>query len=256
MRPLGFARVVLRERNTTTTIKTKKQVKRLVFATPLLLMYQPAERMNFSIARFLWSLRYLPGRDRLEALVFIYIPTRIAHKNSSEDDATALVLRLMDPPQVDLGEGRVRAGREVTLRDMVTTVGQLRKSTGFQPQYGLDYQCVTVLGTVPDIQPKTTQTKIGDKVVTGHIWDFSGGKFDQGNVIIRHRYGNVYDKATGKTTQKWVPDEPAGSLMKDLPWDRPSRGAHIPWNGFEWGNLEYFRGDANDGDWNVVAEPQ
>lgn len=77
-RPLGLVRVFLVKRTTAGPghrITDEAFVQQqLVFASPLLPMWAAAPTDNFSISRFFWSLRGMPGASELEAVVLVYIP--------------------------------------------------------------------------------------------------------------------------------------------------------------------------------------
>ena len=48
----------------------------LLYASPLLPMWESAPTANYSISRYLWSLRELPGREHVQAFWFFYVPQR------------------------------------------------------------------------------------------------------------------------------------------------------------------------------------
>lgn len=210
-RPLGFARLVLRDRAS----------KKVLFATPLLLMYTNV--YSLPIARYLWSLRWLGGRQTLEALWLIYMTTREIKKSGEQDD-TALTVQLVYP----------ETGRGTTLSQMVQKVRELKKKPDWNPVCGGDYICITILASSPDIV----------KNQENQPWSFKKGSFDQGNVIVLHRYGNFYNPDTKTTTQTWQPDgDPMGNL-KTLPWDRPTYGkGYEKITGLKWDSFPYLKGD-------------
>src|SRR5690554_3411411 len=48
----------------------------LLYASPLLPMWEAAPTANYSISRYLWSLRDLPGGENVQAFWFFYVPQR------------------------------------------------------------------------------------------------------------------------------------------------------------------------------------
>jgi hypothetical protein len=80
--PLGFARFALIRRGklpSNVEFKPGNARKlitenRIVYASPLLRMHSEEDSQNYSIARYLWSLRNFPARETLEPWWFIYIP--------------------------------------------------------------------------------------------------------------------------------------------------------------------------------------
>jgi hypothetical protein len=78
-RPIGVVRLVIGRRINTTTGKPVDRVHDpmdgwLLYASPLLRMYETDGTLNYSIARLLWSLRELPGGDQLQAIWQISTP--------------------------------------------------------------------------------------------------------------------------------------------------------------------------------------
>ncbi|WP_437972222.1 hypothetical protein WMF04_24285 [Sorangium sp. So ce260] len=69
-RPLGLARFALTTRNPT---RTEDDV---YFISRLLRMYGNDASLNFTIAKYLWSLRKLPGYQNLQGWWIVYVPTR------------------------------------------------------------------------------------------------------------------------------------------------------------------------------------
>jgi len=201
-RPLGMCRLVLRN----------KATQRLVFATPLLLMYGAAADDNFSIARHMWALRWMPGRDQLEGLFLIYIP------------------------QWALATEMLGAQRTVSLGEMIAQVQQSGSTAS--------WNCITVLSTWPDIEvvgkgPNSTwRTKKTPADCT------------QGLTVIRHRRSykddpvsfNFYPPLPGDIYQ----------LVNNLPWDKPSCSKGSAVTSLDWSGLEHFRGDWDGAAWNEV----
>lgn len=83
-RPLGMARVILMKRGW-----PKNKVayyndaygqevldKWLVFASPLMRMYEEAPLQNFPLARFAWAVREMPGMKDLEAIMLFDVPRK------------------------------------------------------------------------------------------------------------------------------------------------------------------------------------
>jgi hypothetical protein len=244
-RPIGLARLVLRDRKS----------GKLVFATPLLLMHGPELKMNFSIARFMWALRHMPGREQLEGLVLIFIPHRIAHSDQRKDDQTALMLQLLNPPTMPTGDGGQKKPREASLREMVAKVRDLKGQQDWSPACFRDYKCITIIHTMQDLRQKDTtwtdpETK---KKVPSTIWQVVSGSFEQGLVGVRHR--EVSPPGTGTTV--WSPNTPGDlSALGALPWDQPSFGkgfgSEEDWQKLDWTGFEYFKGSWDGTRWNAV----
>ncbi len=99
VRPLGFARLFLVARGASITMRSLATLKSsglLIYVSPVVRMWaedddmlvtsknvgnaddnkaaaaEDKDRQNFSIARYLWSLRMFPGRDAVEPMWFIY----------------------------------------------------------------------------------------------------------------------------------------------------------------------------------------
>lgn len=81
LRPLGLARLVMHDRAEKIgnaqigEIGTDKG-SWMLYASPLVPMYEADDRANYSIVRYAWSLRGLPASDRVTAMWFIYLPKR------------------------------------------------------------------------------------------------------------------------------------------------------------------------------------
>jgi hypothetical protein len=75
-RPVGLARFVLTTRGAkfTAAIDAKNPPGDLLFVSRLLRTYGDAEDQNFTLARYLWSLRNLPGTTNLQAYWMFYAP--------------------------------------------------------------------------------------------------------------------------------------------------------------------------------------
>ncbi len=79
-RPLGLARLVLLDRNIrVTSVRQIIEKGALIYASPALTMYfndssADFEKSNYSITRYLWSLRDHPGSANTKAIWMIYIP--------------------------------------------------------------------------------------------------------------------------------------------------------------------------------------
>jgi outer membrane protein OmpA-like peptidoglycan-associated protein len=74
-RPLGFARLIIVKKDVTITQKNYNEFSNwLIYASPLLRMYEDDSSQNFAISRYIWSLR---GADADDARIiwWIYIPT-------------------------------------------------------------------------------------------------------------------------------------------------------------------------------------
>jgi hypothetical protein len=66
-RPLGLARLVLRRIST----------NRILYASPLLFMHDMSHPFaNYSMARYLYTLRRMPGREEIDATWVVYLPQR------------------------------------------------------------------------------------------------------------------------------------------------------------------------------------
>jgi hypothetical protein len=233
--------------------------KKLVFATPLLLMHMPESTMNFSIARFLGALRGMKGREKIEGLALIYIPQRMAHANEQQDDQTALMLQLKDPPvPLDPYENTpLKTPREVTLREMVAEVRELKNNPNWSPSgvwannAPADYKCIAVLHTMADLRQKeVTHVKWGKN----SIWESVPDSFTQGLAGVR----NWETSPPGSGTTQWKPSAP-GDLASchTLPWDRPSFGngfgTEEDWLKLDWSKFEYFKGSWDGTQWNAVS---
>jgi hypothetical protein len=75
--PLGFVRLVLLRRGFKVSPKNAflfRQQDWLLYASPLLRMWEDAEDANYSVARYLWSLRGFPSLDKVEPFWFFYAP--------------------------------------------------------------------------------------------------------------------------------------------------------------------------------------
>jgi hypothetical protein len=77
-RPLGLARLILARRNKANGDPVnllKDDAKNwLIYASPLLRMYEDDAKSNYAASRYAWSLRDLPGADQVQALWLISIP--------------------------------------------------------------------------------------------------------------------------------------------------------------------------------------
>jgi hypothetical protein len=79
-RPLGVARLVLLQRDGTSRL-FRQNVERvmkdgtLVYMSPGVLLYGPGEDQNYALARLAWSLRSLPGADKLLMMWLVCAPT-------------------------------------------------------------------------------------------------------------------------------------------------------------------------------------
>lgn len=104
--PLGMARLVLLDNTAPLDADPSKPdyVHPIIYATPLLDMhtgtmypeFKPFQ--NFSIARYLWSLRELPGRDAITAVWLIDIPQRSLAREYMDEGAlrTTSLVQLAD----------------------------------------------------------------------------------------------------------------------------------------------------------------
>jgi hypothetical protein len=73
-RPLGFARLVISQKEASDDEPLK--LSNILYASPLLLMYTEEEEMNFSVARYLWSLRGIGG-GKIRAWWYIDTPFKL-----------------------------------------------------------------------------------------------------------------------------------------------------------------------------------
>ncbi|WP_437338490.1 hypothetical protein [Sorangium sp. So ce394] len=75
-RPIGFTRLVLTMRDATfpSPIDPKNPPPGLLFVSRLLRMWGDTEDRNFTIARYFWSLRNLPGTRDVQAFWVFYVP--------------------------------------------------------------------------------------------------------------------------------------------------------------------------------------
>ncbi len=246
-RPLGFVRLVLRELDS----------KKLVFATPLLLMHEPQPERNYSIARFLGALRGLVGREKLEGMALIYIPQREAHGNEKNDDPHALMLRLKDPPVPAVAEGETpKAPREVTLREMVEDVRRARQSPTWNPspvwhnKMPADFKCIVVLHTLEDLVQKEMTDSQKRKYP---IWVKQANSFKEGLAGVRN--WEISPPSSGTTV--WKPSAPTDlASWHTLPWDKPTFGAKFgtaeDWAKMDWSKFEYFKGSWDGSQWNSI----
>ena len=199
-RPLGICRFVLRDKST----------QKLVFATPLLLMHGAEEIDNYSIARHMWSLRWMPGREKLEGIFLIYIPLW------------------------DLATEMLGAQRTVSLREM------MEKNDPKKNRFG--WRCITILSTWPDIEVAGKGSKSDWRTKTP-------AAYTQGLVVIRHRRHykdkdisfNFYPGLTGdmKPLVDLPWDRPScgkGSGVKNLDWNGVE---HFKgdWDGSAWNEI-------------------
>ncbi len=80
----------------------------LLYASPLLPMWESAPTANYSISRYLWSLRELPGREHVQAFWFFYVPQRELAEVMLEAGARVTVV---SPQATTMLEGLAETGR-------------------------------------------------------------------------------------------------------------------------------------------------
>lgn len=81
-RPLGYARLVLIDRQA----KTPHPPAAYLYVSPWLRMHRHGEpTKNYPYARYAWSLRGLPGNDRIEARWLFDTPSYLGKSNAPED---------------------------------------------------------------------------------------------------------------------------------------------------------------------------
>ncbi len=146
-RPLGFARLVLFDRELKDRPENRFSIKKqfeagaILYASPLLTMYLPdtatdSERSNYAISRFIWSLRQMPGRDRVEAHWYIYHPLWALAQAmiSAPRDSTAVKLAKSvsgDAPHRTLKRNTEPIGRiETTTDGRMLLGGKIAKEEG------------------------------------------------------------------------------------------------------------------------------
>lgn len=82
VRPLGLARLVIHDRSKSkiTPLDAMKvgtaDAPWMLYASPLVPMYEADARANYSIVRYAWSLRGMPCRDAVHVMWWIYVPER------------------------------------------------------------------------------------------------------------------------------------------------------------------------------------
>ena len=116
-RPLGLARLILaRTKNlktgNTTNFYRDPLKNWLLYASPLRLMYESGPDQNYSIARYLWSLRNLPGADEVQAFWQLSAP------RSTLFDAIAY-----PAPPTNTSLPSPRKPRDFTIRELIERVG-------------------------------------------------------------------------------------------------------------------------------------
>jgi hypothetical protein len=125
-RPLGFVRLVVVDRSLKKTAKKgildEFKIGAYLYVSPLLTMYSnddsaDSQRSNYSIARLIWSLRDLPGMDKLEVRWYIYHPVG------------DLAREMLDAPRtknaVDLATSVSSDPPSTTLRRLLVPIGEL-----------------------------------------------------------------------------------------------------------------------------------
>jgi hypothetical protein len=92
-RPIGLARLALVSRGAkfADAIDAKSPPKELLYVSRLLRMYGDTDDKNFTIARYYWSLRDLPGKEEIQAYWLLYVPRDVSvdAKASAEKKAQA-----------------------------------------------------------------------------------------------------------------------------------------------------------------------
>lgn len=193
-RPLGFARLVLR----------KRKDNSLIFATPLLFMYDRRNKIdNFSFARYLWSLRYMPGREHVVGTWQIYIP-----KNA-------------------LLEQMLTSNRQTALSKMLNTIYSPKK-VPVELKHGMNgntnFACIAFLSTVCDKKEKSVTWK-GQK---GSIWEDIPDSFKQGLVAVVANRRDKRSNLPPDNNRDWC-----------FPWNKPTGSVQLQENDIPC----YFRGE-------------
>ncbi len=78
-RPIGLARMVILERGKKVTPRNsldvgKPQAQWMLYASPLVPMYEKPSEANYSLMRYAWSLRGTPARGAVDVLWWLYLP--------------------------------------------------------------------------------------------------------------------------------------------------------------------------------------
>ena len=224
-RPLGLSRLVLTRRKTGT----------ILYASPLLLMYDPKELFqNFTISRYLWSLRLLPGRKSMDAIWQIYIPRyALAEQMIYTYDELPEIQAKKPPnkryqvskdPDFDPEKFR-KPAREKSLREM------LRAVHGAEPPEILteetDIRCVEYLSTSMDFAPAKSSPGRKDPDTFKKLNSYSKG-------IVRV-VGYFHAKSTESTIKPT-------DAKRRLPWDKPSGEVRLTKKELESSGASYFVG--------------
>ncbi len=138
--PVGFVRFVLQRRGVQVTPKNVWRFAEedwLLYASPLLPMWESAPTANYSISRYLWSLRDLPGREHVQAFWFFYVPQRelaevmleAGARERSIEELAGAALRRMKPitrEKYERREEHERIGRILADRTYPVADGTVR----------------------------------------------------------------------------------------------------------------------------------
>lgn len=81
LRPMGLARLVLVDRGKKIGLADLMKIGTpsapwMLYASPVVPMYEADDRANYAISRYVWSLRGMPASDKVAAMWWIYAPQR------------------------------------------------------------------------------------------------------------------------------------------------------------------------------------
>lgn len=118
-RPLGLARLAILARGKydekKVTAKTRSEVLKpdgaLVYASPLLRMWDDEDTQNYHLSRLVWSIRQLPNAQNLNAVWLVYVPKMVRIDGMTHDYATALA-------NADRNKGAIEVAQELLGADI------------------------------------------------------------------------------------------------------------------------------------------
>jgi len=111
-RPLGLARLFLMKRGAKVqpgNVWNFKKQEWLMYASPTMLTWESNQYDNYSIARYLWSLRDLPSSNELQAMWVIYTPQRQLAETMLESNRTETLDEILEKTFQRLPEKRRKA---------------------------------------------------------------------------------------------------------------------------------------------------
>ncbi|XXT19875.1 hypothetical protein WME94_57605 [Sorangium sp. So ce429] len=155
-RPVAFVRLVLTRRGTTfpTPIDRTNPPEALLFVSRLLRMWGDTEDRNFTIARYFWSLRNLPGTRDVQAFWIFYVPLDVyvgPDASAEKKNAARVASTVMAAPRTtkvdefgtplhrarylvigSLADGRVKQVQRVFTATEGNEQGSTKKARSFQ----------------------------------------------------------------------------------------------------------------------------